>query len=420
MPARLPLRSLLATALAALAALAASASSAQAAPLRYVALGDSYSAASGVLPPDPAAAARCLRSTRNYPHVLADALGAQLTDATCGAADTTHFRAAQYPGVPPQLDALRPDTELVTLTIGGNDSSVFIDTIAQCAVAGAATALQGDPCEQQHGTSFEDTIRTTTYPAIVQALADVRARAPQATVLILTYPWIMPASGGCPANMPIATGDVAYVRRIQATLNDAVRRAATATGVTAVDLDGPSEGHDACQPIGVRWIEPVIGGTNPVVVHPNAFGESEMAADALRTYRSLQAPAAPTGTTTTGVSVDLPGTTTAAWTSTPPAATAHPAATPAAAVRATLSRRPLAGRRVRLACGLRGATARSCRVTVAERRGGRTRTLRTVTVAPGRTVVVRTGAARRLVLRAVVTAADGRRYAASRTLVRSS
>ena len=45
--------------------------SAQATPLRYVALGDSYSAASGVLPPDPAAPLQCLRSIRNYPHVIA-------------------------------------------------------------------------------------------------------------------------------------------------------------------------------------------------------------------------------------------------------------------------------------------------------------------------------------------------------------
>ena len=41
--------------------------------LDYVALGDSYSAASGVLPPDLAAPLQCLRSIRNYPHVIAGA-----------------------------------------------------------------------------------------------------------------------------------------------------------------------------------------------------------------------------------------------------------------------------------------------------------------------------------------------------------
>ena len=60
--------------------------------------------------------------------------------------------------------------------------------------------------------------------------------------------------------MPVAKGDVPYVRGIQATLNDAVRRAAEATGSTYVDMNAVAEGHDACQPIGVRWVEPVLQG----------------------------------------------------------------------------------------------------------------------------------------------------------------
>src|SRR5215207_7656466 len=90
-------------------------------PIRYVALGDSYSAAPGVLPPDPAAPPQCLRSILNYPHVIASATGAQLTDVTCGAADTGDYRNSQYDGVAPQLDALSKTTQLVTMTIGGND-----------------------------------------------------------------------------------------------------------------------------------------------------------------------------------------------------------------------------------------------------------------------------------------------------------
>jgi hypothetical protein len=70
---------------------------------------------------------------------------------------------------------------------------------------------------------------------------------------------------------------VPYLRSLQATLNDAVRRAAAATGATYVDFGGVSEGHDACKPLGVRWIEPVLQTTNPVVVHPNALGEAKMA-----------------------------------------------------------------------------------------------------------------------------------------------
>ena len=257
------------------------AAQAAAAPLRYVALGDSYSAASGVLPPDLTAPLQCLRSVRNYPHVIARTTDAQLTDVTCGAAETNDFFEPQYPGVAPQLDAVKADTQLVTMTIGGNDSGVFINAILSCGSAGLLTLGQGSPCKDRYGSSFEDTIRTTTYPALVRALDAVRAKAPNARVAILGYPWIMPPTGGCFAKMPVARGDVPYLRGIQATLNDAVQRAAAATGAIYVDLNAVSEGHDACKPIGVRWVEPVLQGTNPVIVHPNALGEYGMAVQAM-------------------------------------------------------------------------------------------------------------------------------------------
>ena len=264
-----------------LIALAAPAAQALASPLRYVALGDSYSAASGVLPLDLFAPPECLRSVRNYPHVIAADTGAQLKDVTCGAAETSDFFEAQYPGVAPQLNALSQETQLVTMTIGGNDSGVFIDTILACGSAGLSTLGQGSPCKDRYGSSFEETIENVTYPSLVKTLNAVKVSAPAARVAILGYPWIMPASGGCFTKMPIATGDVPYVRGIQATLNDAVRRAAAATGSTYVDFSVVSNGHDACQPLGVRWIEPVLQGTNPVIVHPNALGESAMAAQTM-------------------------------------------------------------------------------------------------------------------------------------------
>ena len=82
--------------------------------------------------------------------------------------------------------------------------------------------------------------------------------------------------------MPIATGDVPYLRGIQATLNDTIRGAAAATGATYVDMNRVSDGHDACKPLGVRWVEPVLQGLNAVVAHPNALGEARMAAQAMR------------------------------------------------------------------------------------------------------------------------------------------
>jgi lysophospholipase L1-like esterase len=262
--------------LASLTAATAPSHAAAKGPLRYVALGDSYSAASGVLPPDPTSPL-CARSTSNYPHVIAAKTGAQLTDVTCGAAQTKDYFTGQYPGVAPQLDALGKRTQLVTMTIGGNDNNTFISAIAECGVAGLSTLGQGSPCKDMYGTSFTDAITKTTYPALVKSLMAVGKAAPHARVAILGYPWILPRTGGCFDKMPVATGDVPYLRGVEATLNSAVRRAAAATGATYVNLGKVSEGHDACQPMGVRWVEPVLQGTNPVVVHPNALGELHLA-----------------------------------------------------------------------------------------------------------------------------------------------
>lgn len=253
-----------------------------AAPLEYAALGDSYSAGSGVLPVD-LTNLLCLRSTANYPHVIAARTGAALTDVSCGAAQTKDFTGAQYPGVPPQLDAVGPDTDLVTLTIGGNDNGTFINAVLACGSAGVLSGGQGSPCKDRHGSSFDEQIDKDTYPALLTALRNVRAKAPNARVAVLGYPWIVPADAdpSCYAKLPVASGDVPYLRGIQAHLNAVVERAASETGATFVDFSRASEGHDACKPLGTRWIEPLLFGTNIVPVHPNALGESRMAQQTL-------------------------------------------------------------------------------------------------------------------------------------------
>ncbi|CAM5308769.1 hypothetical protein STENM327S_06088 [Streptomyces tendae] len=103
----------------------------------------------------------------------------------------------------------------------------------------------------------------------------MRAKAPHARVAALGYPWITPATAdpSCFVKLPVAAGDVPYLRAIQAHLNDAVRRAAEETGTTYVDFAAVSEGHDACEARGTRWIEPLLFGQSIVPVHPNALGE---------------------------------------------------------------------------------------------------------------------------------------------------
>jgi lysophospholipase L1-like esterase len=265
------------SAVVALLVVGSSASAAPAPPLEYVNMGDSYSAGSGIVPPAPGAPPQCTQSALNWGHDLAASQGYHLTDVSCGGAQTKDFSTPQFPGVAPQLTALSTSTRLVTLTIGGNDNNVFVNAIGACGSAAATTAGQGNPCQRTYGTSFVDTINKSTYPNLVKALAAVRLKAPHARVAISGYLQILPPTQGCYPIVPVAVGDVPYLNGIEAALNDAVRRAASRTGVTFLDESGTSAGHDACTPIGTRWVEPVVGSTNYVPVHPNALGEQAMA-----------------------------------------------------------------------------------------------------------------------------------------------
>jgi lysophospholipase L1-like esterase len=249
----------------------------------YVALGDSYSAAAGVAPFVAGAQPTCSRSLLNYAHDLAArTMPSSFTDVTCSGAKTADFFSPQAPGVPAQLDAVTKETRLVTMTIGGNDENVFGDSFFGCAAI-SSTDILGNPCQQKYGSTFTDKIVNQTYPNLVAALTAIRKKAPAATVVILGYPQILPNTGelSCYRSMPIAMGDVPWLNHEQEVLNDVVRQAALQTGARFIDMAPSSAGHDACQPVGQRWIEPAIGPINAAPVHPNATGEAAMAEETL-------------------------------------------------------------------------------------------------------------------------------------------
>jgi GDSL-like Lipase/Acylhydrolase family len=94
---------------------------------------------------------------------------------------------------------------------------------------------------------------------------------------------VLPEVGvpACYPVMPISMGDVPYVVDWAKTLNTAVEKAAAETGTRFVDMWPSSAGHDACEPLGRRWIEPLNGPVNAAPVHPNTAGEAGMAAQVL-------------------------------------------------------------------------------------------------------------------------------------------
>jgi len=85
--------------------------------------------------------------------------------------------------------------------------------------------------------------------------------------------------------VPIARGDVPYLRGTETRLNAMLAAAAAKADVGYVDAYNGTIGHDACQPPDVKWVEGLIPTSLAAPMHPNAAGEQAMAGlilDALR------------------------------------------------------------------------------------------------------------------------------------------
>ncbi|MCT2275720.1 SGNH/GDSL hydrolase family protein [Dietzia cinnamea] len=241
----------------------------------YVALGDSYAAfgdQSGV-------AAPCGRSASNYPGLLdANPAVGELTDVTCGGAVTEDLFEAQHPGVAPQLEALDEDTDLVTLSIGGND--VGFGLIVQCITGG----LPGSPrdCESELGTTVSGLIADVYGEdgAVADIYAEIAERSPDATVIATQYLPLMPAddADGCAFTQFVGDENLAWAREITQEINDAVDEAARRNGHVSV-LPVDDTDRSGCAPADERWVVFADGSENKAApFHPTALGQQAMAA----------------------------------------------------------------------------------------------------------------------------------------------
>ena len=243
----------------------------------YVSLGDSFTAAPLVPPTDTSTL--CLRSGVNYPALVAEAMpGTALTDVSCSGATTGNTLSPQTGNggsVPPQFDALEEGTDLVTVGLGGNDEGLFGRTLGSCVLV-ASQDPTGAPCtEAARGGRDLDRRLGRITDNLVEVVAGIEERSPQARVLLVGYPQLIPETGTC-EDLPLARGDYPFARTVNRGLADAVQAAAAEADVEFVDLWAPSAGHDICAE------EPWINGrtTSPAVAlayHPLAIEQREVA-----------------------------------------------------------------------------------------------------------------------------------------------
>jgi lysophospholipase L1-like esterase len=244
----------------------------------YVSLGDSYTA--GPLIPLQIPPFGCLKSNNNYPHLTARNLGLVLKDPSCSGAETEDMENPQNVDPdgpnPPQFDSLSRQTRIVTLQIGGNDIG-FSGLAEDC----VSILPFGSPCRDQYVRGGVDEISrriAETAPKVDAVLDGIRARSPQATVFVVNYSALFPHTGpGCYPQMPVADGDVPYLRAKQEELNAMLAQQAAANGAQLVDVYAASRGHDACALPGLRWVEPVVPANAAAPLHPNVLGMQAMA-----------------------------------------------------------------------------------------------------------------------------------------------
>jgi lysophospholipase L1-like esterase len=248
----------------------------------YVALGDSYTSGP-LIPVQTGHPAGCLRSTRNYPRLTAKALGAaSFTDASCqGAAtqDMTQPQSVPLGTNPPQLNALKSSTTMVTLQIGGNDIN-FINIVINCTTLSFTNPF-GSPCKKHYTSGGTDQLKQAinqTAPKVAAVLKAIHQRSPNARVFVVGYPVLLPSSGnGCWPLVPIAHGDVSYLRGVEQELNQMLASQAAANGARYVDTYTDSIGHDVCASPSRAWVEGLVPTAPAAPFHPDAAGEAAMA-----------------------------------------------------------------------------------------------------------------------------------------------
>lgn len=151
------------------------------------ALGSSFAAGPGIA---PIVDTWARRSGRNYPRLVAEALGAGLLDLTASGATTADLLDhAQRRGLlrrPPQIAVLRPEVDLVLVTVGGNDVG-YLRELRRL----ATTARHGGPRspDRRFLTRIADPRTWTHLQDRLQSLVSEigRRSSPAVRVLLVDY-----------------------------------------------------------------------------------------------------------------------------------------------------------------------------------------------------------------------------------------
>ncbi|MFE5633768.1 SGNH/GDSL hydrolase family protein [Streptomyces sp. NPDC056543] len=234
--------------------LARPASAATAAGERYVAVGDSYSSGVGA-GSYLSDSGSCQRSSKAYPSLWAAANApASFSFTACSGATTSTVKNGQ-------LSPINSSTTLVSVTAGGNDVG-FANIMQTCVLQSEAT------CVNAVNTAISQ-INNTLPGSLSSLYAAIRARAPQAHVVVLGYPRFYQLGGSCIAGL--SETERAAINRGGDALNGMLAKQAANAGFAYSSVVDEFTGHEICS--GDAWLHSL---TVPVSnsYHPTAAGQS--------------------------------------------------------------------------------------------------------------------------------------------------
>lgn len=214
----------------------------------YVALGSSFAAGAGLGDLQQGSPLLCARSINGYPPRLAKLTGLSIVDMSCGGAQTKHLLYGGQFFQGPQIRTITKATKLVTITIGGNDLGYIGDLSMQAARnSGSAFGwgvrhFWGGPRQHKAG----DYIKLQSD--LESLIGMIRKRAPDAAVVLATYPTILPPTGSC-ANIGLSNAEADRMREVADQFATASRSAAQKTGALLVDMQTLGAAHHACSAI---------------------------------------------------------------------------------------------------------------------------------------------------------------------------
>ncbi|THW32946.1 SGNH hydrolase [Aureobasidium pullulans] len=249
--------------------------------VRIANLGSSFSAGPGIAPQVDVAAAR---SRANYAHLLAERLGADLTDLSVSGATLLNITdTPQISGgvtFPPQIQGVPEDADIVLVLGGGNDMSyvggLFKEHTWALAAFSLVQRLKGTPMPEFPAPADEEEV----IKRFGKVLDAVHEKAPKARVIVVEYLTLLGSDVKPTVDVPFNAERLEYHRGVATKLQKATQQVVDSRSewcerIPTADL---SQGH------GIGSAEPWVFGCSMMErlmgkawYHPNGEGMKAVA-----------------------------------------------------------------------------------------------------------------------------------------------